>query len=101
MMKFLMLREYFCDKSPQNHHTLYINIVPQGSFEPNDLYSATLSSAAMCPCMHRNTRVYCSSCTLHSLCQWGQLREYLIWQTISSGASESFLVKISQHNTGN
>lgn len=45
-------KEYFCDKSPQNDHTLYVGIVPQGSFQPNDLYS---QSFYQLQCVHMCT----------------------------------------------
>lgn len=49
-------KECFCDESPQNDLRIYIKIVPQGSFEPNDLYSGkALISCSTHTCACRST----------------------------------------------
>lgn len=69
-MKFLILRNAFVMNRPQNDLRIFIKIVPQGSFEPNDLYSGkALISCSMHMCACTNTRDYCYICTLGSLCR--------------------------------
>lgn len=57
-MKFFILKNVFVMNHPQNELRIFIKIVPQGSFKPNDLYSGkALISCSMHVCMHEHQRL--------------------------------------------
>lgn len=61
-MKLLILRNAFVTNCPQNDLRVFIQAVPQGSFEPNDLYSGK----ALISCSTRRQLRCCHTCTVPS-----------------------------------